>query len=181
MRLLLLSSILFLSFSAKAQTYAKYTGNAANKTSRDTVRAKPVAAPEKPVAEITPVKTTEKPRGNFQDLMNKAVEQFKGKNYNGAVSLYTQALDVSMPEEAWRALTSRATLYAQMNRKDKAIEDYTKIIETNIIPEKKLAYTYLLRARMEAETNKTDLACNDLKIAKEMGVPEMLLFELKCD
>lgn len=181
MRLLLLSSILFLSFSANAQTYAKYSGNAANKTSRDTVRDKPVAVPQKPVAEITPAKAPEQPRGNFQDLMNKSLEQTKVRNFNGAVDLYTQALDVSTPEEAWRALTSRATVYVQMNKKDMAIADYTKIIETNIIPEKKLAYTYLLRARMEAETNKTDLACSDLKIAKEMGVPAVLLFDLKCD
>lgn len=115
MRLLLLITGLFLGMTAQAQTYAPYTGNKANETvvsKSDSIRNK---KPKPVVAEKAPRKEKKKPKGDFQDLMNKAVEQSKEKEYTKALGFYTQALDVSTEETAWRALISRASVYIMMN------------------------------------------------------------------
>ncbi|RYF97903.1 MAG: hypothetical protein EOO07_38935 [Chitinophagaceae bacterium] len=182
---LLLLSILFISLSASAQTYPKYTGN---KAVKDTFAGKPKAAPkakvkteaEKPLVLNIP-KESKITSGNFQDFMNRGVEQFKSGKHTEAVKLYTKALSVATEEQAWRALISRASVYSQMKKYDLSLKDCTTIIDNNNIPEKQLGTTYMARARYAQELNDMQLACSDVKKAKEMGLPPSLTQGIRCD
>ena len=175
---LLLLPILLLSLSVTAQTYPKYTGN---KTVKDTSAPKPKAAAktkatteaEKPLV-INMPKESKITSGNFQDFMNRGVEQFKSGKYIEAVKLYTKALSVATEEQAWRALISRASVYSQMKKYDLSLKDCTTIIDNNNIPEKQLATTYMARARYAQELKDMELACSDVAKAKEMGLTPSL-------
>jgi tetratricopeptide (TPR) repeat protein len=178
MRHLLSFTILFACISAGAQTYPKYnnqTGTSKNTSKTETAKKPDV---EKPV-EAARVVTTKK-TGDFQEIMERAVIQSKAYNYKEAVALYTEAFEVSNEEQAWRALTSRATTYVMMKKTDKAIEDYTTIINTGNAPQKKLAYIYSCRARLAQDKNDMAMACADVKKAREMGLPENFLFGFDC-
>lgn len=180
MKLLLLMTGLFLGIAVQAQTYAPYTGNKANETvvskpdSLKSKKSKPV------VAEKASLKESKKPKGDFQDLMNKAVEQSKEKEYKKALGFYTQALEVSTDETAWRALVSRATVYSMMKEDKKAIADLTTIIDSGNAPQKQLGTVYMSRARMHAANNNMDLACRDVAKAKELGLPDALTSGVEC-
>lgn len=180
MKLLLSISFLFLSVAIQAQTYAPYTGNKAN----DTKVSKPVKNKDensKPViAEKIQKEELTKPTGDFQDLMNKAVEKLNQKDYRKAESFYTQALDISTEETAWRALRSRATLYGIMKDDKKAIADLTTAIDSGNTPEKQLAMMYMERARIEANNKNLDMACNDVAKAKALGLPDILTQGVEC-
>lgn len=170
---------LFLGVAMQAQTYAPYTGNKASQTAV----SKPAAAKNKTkpvVAEKAPAKEEEKPLADFQDLMNKAVEQLHQKEYQKAESFYTEALGVSTEKTAWRALLSRATLYAIMMDDEKAVADLTKAIETKGTPQKQLAIIYVTRARLEANHKKMDLACADVAKAKALGLPAGFTIDVEC-
>lgn len=180
MKLLLSISVLFLSIILQAQTYAPYTGNKANETKvSKPVKTDPAAAKSE-FADTASKKETQKPTGNFQDLMNKAVEQFNQKDYRKAESFYTQALDVSTEETAWRALLSRATLYGIMKDDKKAVADLTTAIDSGNTPEKQLAMMYMQRARIEAKNKNMDYACNDVAKAKALGLPDVLTQGVEC-
>lgn len=171
---------LFLGVAMQAQTYAPYTGNKASQT--PVSKPAPAKNKTKPVvAEKVPAKEEEKPSADFQDLMNKAVEQLHQKEYQKALGFYTQALGVSTEKTAWRALLSRATLYAIMMDDEKAVADLTKAIETKGTPQKQLAIIYVTRARLEANHKKMDLACADLAKAKALGLPDAMTVDFKCN
>lgn len=180
MKFLLLTAVLMLSITAPAQTYAPYTGNKANQT---TVSKPAPAKNEKTkpvVVEKTPVKEEENSTDDFQDMMNKAVEQLHQKEYQKAESFYTRALGVSTEKTAWRALQSRATLYAIMKDDEKAVADLTTAIKTKGTPEKQLATIYVTRAKLYANNKKMDLACKDLAKAKALGFPDTLIEGVDC-
>ncbi|RDI05456.1 hypothetical protein [Flavobacterium sp. AG291] len=180
MKLLLLISVLFLSIILQAQTYAPYTGNKANET-KVSKPAKNKDENSKPViAEKIQKEELKKPTDDFQDLMNKAVEQFNQKDYRKAESFYTRALDVSTEETAWRALLSRATLYGIMKDDKKAVADLTTAIDSGNTPEKQLAMMYMQRARIEAKNKNMDFACNDVAKAKALGLPDVLTQGVEC-
>lgn len=180
MKLLLLITAIGLGTAVQAQTYAPYSGNKAN----GTVVSKPGSEKDKKskvtVAEKTSLKDDEKPKGNFQDFMNKAVEQLHQKDYQKAQGFYTQALEVSTKETAWRALLSRATLYAIMEDDEKAIADLTSAIESGDTPQKQLAIIYVSRARILANNKNMDLACKDVAKAKALGLPQGFTVNIKC-
>jgi len=180
MKLLLLITAIVFGTTVQAQTYAPYSGNKAN----GTAVSKPVSEKNKEskviVAEKTSLKNDEKPKGDFQDLMNKAVEQLHQKEYQKAESFYTQALEVSTEKTAWRALMSRATLYAIIKDDEKAIADLTTAIESGDTPQKQLAIIYVSRARLLANNKKNDLACQDVAKAKALGLPEGFTVDVKC-
>ncbi|MGQ2984652.1 hypothetical protein, partial [Flavobacterium sp.] len=114
MKRLLLSAALFVSITAFAQTYPKYTNEAGTPKST----SKPPAArlksdgTEMRSETVMPSRIT----GDFQEIMERAVIQNKEHNYAAAISLYTQALNVANEEQAWRALVSRATTYQTMDK-----------------------------------------------------------------
>jgi tetratricopeptide (TPR) repeat protein len=180
MKLLLVMTGLFLGIAVQAQTYAPYSGNKANGTavskpdSLKSKKSKPV------VAEKATMKESKMPKGDFQDLMNKAVEQLHQKDYQRSEDFYTQALEVSTKQNAWRALMSRATLYAIMKDDQKAIADFTTAIESGDTPQKQLAIIYVSRARLLANNKKNDLACQDIAKAKALGLPEGFTVDVKC-
>lgn len=180
MRLLLLMTSLFLGIGVQAQTYAPYSGNKAN----GTVVSKPGFEKNKETKVINAEKTSliddEKPKGDFQDFMNKAVEQLHQKEYQKAEGFYTQALEVSTKKNAWRAFLSRATLYAIMKDDEKAIADLTSAIENGDAPQKQLAIIYISRARILANNKNLDLACKDVTKAKALGLPEGFTVDIKC-
>ena len=181
MKLLLLIMSLFLGAAMQAQTYAPYTGNKANQTKvakRDTIKNKE----KKPVAvQAEPETKPEKSADDFQDMMNKAVEQLHQKEYQKAESFYTRALGVSTEKTAWRALQSRATLYAIMKDDEKAVADLTTAIKTKGTPENQLAIIYVTRAKLYANNKKMDLACKDLAKAKALGFPDTLIEGVDCN
>lgn len=182
MKLLLFITAFLFVITAEAQTYAPYTGNKAN--GKTVSKPDPAQAEKmKPaVAEKAPVKEDIKPTGDdFQDMMNKAVEQLHQKDYQLAESFYTRALNVSTEKTAWRALLSRATLYAIMKDDKRAITDLTKAIETKGTPQKQLAVIYMTRARILANNNKMDLACEDVAKAKALGLSESLIADIDCN
>lgn len=180
MKLLLLISAIVLGTAAQAQTYAPYTGNKANETAVSKPGSEKNKKSKVTVAEKTSLKEDEKPKGDFQDLMNKAVEQLHQKDYQKAEGFYTQALEVSTPETAWRALMSRATLYAIMEDDKKAIADLTSAIESGDTPQKQLAIIYISRARLLANNKNMDLACKDVAKAKALGLPQGFTIDIKC-
>ena len=181
MKLLLLMTAMLLGSALQAQTYAPYSGNKANSTtssksaSANGKESKPAAAPK------TVLKEEEKPKGDFQDLMNKAVEQLHQKDYLKAEDYYTQALAVSTEKNAWRALMSRATLYAIIKEDKKALADLTTAIDSGDTPQKQLAVIYVSRARLLANNKKNDLACKDVAKAKALGLPEGFTVDVKCE
>ncbi len=174
MKHLLLSAILFLSVTAFAQTYPKYTNEAGSKktTSKPAAKLKSDGTEMKSET-VKPSRTT----GDFQELMNRAVEQSKEHNYAAAISLYTQALNVATEEQAWRALISRATTYIFMDKPnpDKALNDFNTIINTQKTPQKQLSYIYTHRARLLADKGDIEAACADIQKARELGLPENLI------
>ena len=180
MKSLLMIVCFFLGLAANAQTYAPYTGNKAktNTTSRPaaatTKKKEPVAA------EKTVVKEEANPKADFEDLMNKAVEQLHQKDYLKSESFYTQALGVSTEKNAWRALQSRATLYAIMKEDKKAIGDLTAAIKEKNTPKPQLAIIYATRARIQAANKNMDLACSDIAKAKALGVSKRLINGIEC-
>ncbi|PZR19165.1 MAG: hypothetical protein DI539_14905 [Flavobacterium psychrophilum] len=180
MKSLLLIAFFVLGSVAQAQTYAPYTGNKANETkvSKPLKNKAETATPE--LAEKNQNEKSKKPTGDFQDLMNKAVEKLNQRDYRKAESFYTQALDVSTEQTAWRALLSRATLYGMMNDDEKAVADLTAAIESGNTPEKQLAMIYMQRARIEANNKNLDLACADVAKAKELGLPDALTQGVAC-
>jgi|GEM_PF-2130674 len=200
MKRLLTISAIMLGTAAFAQTYPKYTNEAGGNTNTVKPAKKPkteeVQAPKtdvppgsyreikignssksKFVAEEPSNRTT----GDFQEIMERAVVQSKMKNYNAAISLYTQALNVANEEQAWRALVSRATTYEIMDKPDlnKAIKDLTDIIDTRKTPQKQLAYIYTCRGRMLQEKGDIAGGCADAKKARELGLPEALMAGLE--
>jgi tetratricopeptide (TPR) repeat protein len=178
---LLLFALLFCTISVNAQTYPKYSTQKKDtlikprNTEKSSLRMQMApAAPQKASA-------IKKHEGDFQKLMEKALVQLQEKKYQKAVDFYTEALGVSTEENVWRALVSRATTYLMMNNFEKAIADYTTMINDNHLPDqKKLAYTYMSRARAAFEMKNMELACNDLKKAKELGLPEILATGVDC-
>lgn len=180
MKLLLLMTSLFLGVAMQAQTYAPYTGNKAN-TAAVSKQAAAKDKKEPAAAEKAPAKEEEMPGDDFQDMMNKAVEQLHQKDYQKAESFYTRALGVSTEKTAWRALQSRATLYAIMKDEEKAVADLTTAIKTKGTPEKQLAIIYVTRAKLYANNKKMDLACKDLAKAKALGFPETLIEGVDCN
>lgn len=176
----LLFSIAFISFAAGAQTYPKYTTQ-----KKDTLirKAETVAMPlpEKSIAKAKTKSLPNKLTGNFQELMNKGGEQSVNQNYEKAIGFFTQALAVSTEDTAWRALVSRATSYLMLKKFDKAIADYTTMIDNNnFLDQKKLASVYMSRARAAAELKNMELACSDAQKARELGLPEMLITRFDC-
>lgn len=180
--------LLTCSSSLMAQEYAKYT----TKKAKDTVFAEPQKTPvvnEKAWVEPQEVKNKEtKSFGDFQAIMNKAGEQTIQNNYREALKFYTQALEVSPESESWRVYISRATSYYQLKEYKKAIKEYTLMIEDSNTPQKEVAYAYLMRANVVAETGtkkEKANACDDLKKAKELGIDDMVIktqqvYALKC-
>lgn len=177
MRLVVLILLVFAGISANAQTYPKYTGQKANETAvskpTPTNSATVESKKEKAVKKV-------KPKGDFQELMERAVVQSQDGKYKKALDLYTQALNVSNEEQAWRALVSRATTYTMMGRKDMAYKDLTQIIEKESIPDKQLANIYLSRARLLMEKGDKEAACSDVNKAREIGIPKVLEAGLEC-
>lgn len=176
MKRILLLSILFTCISAFAQTYPKYTvqknDTLVKKTEAAPAVSKPLPEPEKTHAKAKIKKRT----GDFQALMEKGAIESKSEKYDRAAEFYTQAYEVSSDETEWRALVSRATTYVMMKKWDKAIADYTTMIQNDNLPDqKKLAYTYLSRARAAQEMKNMELACNDVNKARELGLPEMFI------
>lgn len=176
MKRLLLLSMLFTGIGVFAQTYPKYKVQ-----KKDTLVKKTEAAPavskQLPEPEQAPAKAKIKKRtGDFQALMEKGAIESKSEKYDKAADLYTQAFEVSTDETEWRALVSRATAYVMMQKWDKAIADYTTMIQNDNLPDqKKLAYTYFSRARAAQEMKNMELACNDVNKARELGLPEMFI------
>lgn len=176
MKRLLFLSLLFTGVGSFAQTYPKYSVQ-----KKDTLikrnEAVPAVAKPLPEPEQAQAKTKIKKRtGDFQALMEKGGVESVGKRYERAVEFYTQAYEVSTDETEWRALVSRATSYVMMQKWDKAIEDYTTMIENDNLPnEKRLAYTYMSRARAAQEMKNMEMACKDINKARELGLPEMLI------
>jgi tetratricopeptide (TPR) repeat protein len=171
--------IALISFAAGAQTYPKYTTQ-----KKDTLirKAETVATP---IPEKSSDKDKVKPEpgatGNFQELMNKGGVQSVNQNHEQAINFFTQALAVSTQDTAWRALVSRATSYLMLKRFDKAVADYTTMINNNNFPDqKKLATTYMSRARAAAELKNMELACSDVQKARELGLPEVLITDFDC-
>jgi tetratricopeptide (TPR) repeat protein len=180
MKLLLFITVFLVVTLAQAQTYAPYTGNKANET-KVSKPAKAKTEDVKPVSVERPHKEEDKKTADdFQDMMNKAVEQLHQKDYQMAESFYTRALGASTEKTAWRALLSRATLYAIMKDDQKAIADLTKAIETKGTPQKQLAIIYMTRARLLANNNKMDLACKDVAKARTLGLTESLIADIEC-
>lgn len=180
MKLLLFITVFLFAATAQAQTYAPYTGNKANET-KVSKPAKAKTEDVKPVSvEKSDKEEDKKTADDFQDMMNKAVEQLHQKDYQMAESFYTRALGVSTEKTAWRALLSRATLYAIMKDDQKAIADLTKAIETKGTPQKQLAIIYMTRARLLANNNKMDLACKDVAKARALGLTESLIADIEC-
>lgn len=180
MKSLLFTVVLLLGMTLQAQTYAPYTGNKANGTTVSKPDATKNKTPKPAVTEKTPAKEDKKTGADFQDLMNKAVEQLHQKDYQQSESFYTQALDVSTEKTAWRALLSRATLYAIMKDDEKAVADLTTAIETKGTPQKQLAVIYVTRAKIRANHKNMDLACADLAKAKSLGAPYELTRDIAC-
>ena len=180
MKFLLFTGLFFLGIMGHAQTYAPYTGNKANEA-KTAKPAKANAENAKPaVTETAPVKEEKISPDDFQDMMNKAVEQLHQKDYQMAESFYTRALNVSTEKTAWRALLSRATLYAIMKDDQKAMADLTKAIEIKGTPQQQLAILYMTRARLLANNNKKDLACKDVAKAKALGLKDSLIADIEC-
>ena len=180
MKLLLLITAIVLGTAVQAQTYAPYSGNKANGTAVSKPGPEKNKESKTVVAKKASVKESKNPKGDFQDLMNKAVEQLHQKDYQKAQGFYTQALEVSTKKNAWRALLSRATLYAIMKDDEKAIADFTTAIESGDTPQKQLAIIYVSRARILANNKKIDLACKDVAKAKAIGLPEGFVVGIKC-
>lgn len=178
MKHLLLFAILFAGVTTTAQTYPKYNNQTGNKTPLKSETAKKEEAVK--VVEDVTVKGNSKPEGDFQELMEKAVVQSKARRYEAAVSIYSKALEVSNEEQAWRALVSRATNYQMMGQSDKAMADYTTIIDAQNAPEKNLAYIYSCRARLAQDKNDMAMACADVKKARELGLPEGAMQGINC-
>lgn len=180
MKFLLFTGLFFLGIMGHAQTYAPYTGNKANET-KVSKPAKTKTEDIKPVpVEKSQKEEDKKTADDFQNMMNKAVEQLHQKDYQLAEGFYTRALNVSTEKTAWRALLSRATLYAIMKDDQKAIADLTKAIENKGTPQKQLAVIYMTRARLLANNNKMDLACKDVAKAKALGLTESLIADVDC-
>ncbi|MCW4468778.1 hypothetical protein OGH69_07385 [Flavobacterium sp. MFBS3-15] len=185
MKRLLLLAAFMLSLAATAQTYPKYTNETGSskpaskpaKASKPEEKPKDVKKKQAGRIEMVMVDAVDENSGDFQKLMNRAVEQSKVKNFNAAISLYTQALSVANEEQAWRALVSRATTYTVMDKPnpDKAIADLTNIIDTRKTPQKQLAYIYTSRARLLYDKGDTEAACADVQKARELGLPEALI------
>ncbi|WP_294818678.1 hypothetical protein [uncultured Flavobacterium sp.] len=185
MKCLLLLATFTLSFVASAQTYPKYENEAGS--GKSTIKPNKALTPaEKPKEikkkqagriEMVMVEHATENSGDFQQLMERAVLQSKDKNFNAAISLYTQALNVATEEQAWRALVSRATTYTVMDKPnpDKAIADLTNIIDTRKTPQKQLAYIYTSRARLLYDKGEIEVACADVQKARELGLPENLI------
>ena len=180
MKLLLLITAIVFGTTAGAQTYAPYSGNKANGTAVSKPKTEKNKENTTVVTEKTSLKNDEKAKGDFQDLMNKAVEQLHQKEYQKAESFYTQALEVSTEKTAWRALLSRSTLYSIMMDDKKALADLTTAIESGDTPQKQLAIIYMSRARILANNKNMDLACKDLAKAKALGLPEGFTADIKC-
>ena len=182
MKHLLLASVLLLGLSAQAQTYPKYTGQKANETKVSKPRIAD-SKPESTDAATVSQKLAEKPKADFQDLMNRGGVFTVDKDYKRAVGMFTLALAASEPDTAWRALLSRATSYDMLKMPKEALTDLTTIINdyAATTPEKKLAYIYLMRSRILAEKGDMDLACNDVQKGKELGLPENETSRLDCD
>jgi hypothetical protein len=179
MKFLLLMTSLLLGVAMQAQTYAPYTGNKANQTAVS--KTAPAKNKTKPVvAEKAPAKEEEKPKADFQDFMNKAVEQLHQKDYQKALGFYTQALGVSTKKTEWLPLMSRATLYAIIKDDKKAVADLTTAIENGNTPKKQLAIIYMSRARLLANNKNMDLACEDVAKAKALGLPEGVTVDIEC-
>ncbi|AWH85836.1 hypothetical protein HYN59_12295 [Flavobacterium album] len=179
MKHLLFFAILFTGIAASAQTYPKYSNQAGNSKAA----SKPESAKKETavkVVEEAAAKGNRKPEGDFQELMEKAVVQSKARRYEAAVMIYSKALEVSNEEQAWRALISRATNYQMIGQFDKAMADYTTIINAQNAPQKNLAYIYSCRARLAQEKNDMELACADVKKARELGLPEMAMQGINC-
>lgn len=185
MKCLLLLAAFMLSLAASAQTYPKYS----EQTGSGKTASKPAKAPkpeEKPKEvkkkqagriEMVMVEHADENSGDFQKLMERAVVQSKEKNFNAAISLYTQALNIANEDEAWRALVSRSTTYIVMDNPnpDKAIRDLTDIIDTRKTPQKQLAYIYTSRARLLYDKGQIEAACADIQKARELELPEALI------
>ena len=163
-----------------AQEYAKYRP----KKAKDTIYAKEEKTPvNKEQAVMQPPETEKEvavsqPSGNFQAIMNKAGEQAVQHNYKEALKFYAEALEVSNKDEAWRVFVSRASAYTQMNDYKNAMKEYGLMIDDGNAPQKKLAYAYLMRANLAAETRtkKDDAqACDDLKKARELGITDIII------
>lgn len=180
MKLLLLTIVLFLVTAAQAQTYAPYTGNKANSTTVSKQKLTKNQKSKPVVSEKASLKEESELKGDFEDFMNKAVEQLHQKDYLKAEGFYTQALEVSTEKNAWRAWLSRATLYAIMKEDSKAIKDLSLAIENKATPKTQLAIMYATRARIQAANKKMNLACADVAKAKALGISERLIADIDC-
>lgn len=180
MKLLLLIYAIVLGTAAQAQTYAPYSGNKANGTAVSKSASVKNKESKPAVVQKAVLKEEENSNGDFQDLMNKAVEQLHQKEYQKAEDFYTQALGVSTKKTAWRALLSRATLYSIMKDDEKATADLTSAIESGDTPQKQLAIIYITRARILANNKNMDLACKDVAKAKALGLPQGFTIDIKC-
>lgn len=114
---------------------------------------------------------------NAEDYYRNALEKYEVKDYNGALSDYSTAIEIN-PDMA-EAYYSRGLLYGkEFHKYKKAINDFSKAIKLK--PDYAEAYynrgvTY----RILDDINKS---CNDWKKAKELGYKEAdVLIEKYCN
>lgn len=198
MKKIFTTAALCMGVAALAQTYPKYNNPGGGSTTPQTPKTEaPAPKPQEPKVQlaapepaIVKKQSTEKMEfvaieanktGNFQELMEKAVVQSKEGRFKKAIDFYTQALNISTPEQAWRALVSRATTYVLMKQPEKAMKDYTTVIESQNIPVNKLAYIYSCRARLAQDNNDMAMACADMQKAKDLGLSDKLTSGVACN
>lgn len=124
-----LSSLLFLFFclTANAQNYPKY------KTTRvkDTVFTQPEKTDEIIIAET---QLAEEPKGEFEELFEKARQLAIAKEFKQAIDVFNEALVISPPKNEYLVLHLRGNCYFSLKEFDQAISDYTRALKETKLP-----------------------------------------------
>ena len=94
-----------------------------------------------------------------QQFLNAGLEQSSNKDFEGAITHYTQALQLNSTFA--KAYVSRAYARTQIGQREKAFQDYQKALEI----EPKLVDAYIGRGNIYFSQGDNQLAINDFELA----------------